>query len=217
MSSITDRLDFEKYIMFTKVFRSALRRLTSYNLQLILCSNEVRDHALLLGKIKIKIQTSPSHQYVNKINIESIDNDSTKHLYAIRLTKYITQPEIEENTIDAAWYTTKTAILKAAKETLGEKKVNINSNKTTKKILWFSSEIQELSAQKIQAYLNYHTLKPPNYYEEYKQIRNRVNTRIRKIKEEYLEAFKKQMESDYYCTKNKSGGKESKGRYEGIN
>jgi len=63
---------------------------------------------------------------------------------------------------------------------------------------WFTPEIKELAQEKRQAYLKYISESSIEQRSEYREVRNRVNARIREIKEGYWESFIADMEHDIY-------------------
>lgn len=96
--------------------------------------------------------------------------------------------------IDQQWVIIKN-IISAAKETVGERKINVNKKNRTS---WFTPDIKKIVERKKKAYIQFiHNQTPENRY-NYTQQRNLANSRIRKIKESYWEGFIKGMERDLY-------------------
>lgn len=169
-------------------------------------ANVGSDHKLVLCKLRLSLPSKPKPkpQYVHKFNIESLEDQSTQQLYCKRLTEKIEQnPIIEINHVDHQWETLKDNILSAARESIGERKVDINrENKTP----WFTPEIKELANQKKNAYINHIRDRNRENWTLYTQVRNRVNAKIRSIKEDYWEGFTKGMERDLYGSQRKIWG-----------
>jgi hypothetical protein len=88
-----------------------------------------------------------------------------------------------------------------AKESLGTRTAGINASK--KSTPWFTPEVKELAQEKKQAYLKYISEPSIKQRSEYKEVRNRVNGRIREIKEGYWESFTADMEHDMYGAQKK--------------
>jgi len=63
---------------------------------------------------------------------------------------------------------------------------------------WFTPEIKELAKEKRKAFLKYIGDPSTEQRSEYREVRNRVNARIRDIKEGYWENFTADMEHDTY-------------------
>lgn len=84
-------------------------------------------HGLILGKLNIhikKIRTKNS-ETVEKINIESFENEGTKTLYKNRLTEKLKKYNLEEDTdIETSWRIIRESVQQAAEEALGKRTVN---------------------------------------------------------------------------------------------
>ena len=63
---------------------------------------------------------------------------------------------------------------------------------------WYNPEIKELSQEKRKSYLKYITKLSSERRREYIEVRNRVNARVRMIKEGHWESFTADMEHDIY-------------------
>ena len=68
---------------------------------------------------------------------------------------------------------------------------------------WFTPEIEELAREKRKAYLKYISKPSIEQRTENREVRNRVNSRIREIKEGYWESFTAHMENDIYGAQKK--------------
>ena len=68
---------------------------------------------------------------------------------------------------------------------------------------WFTPQIKELTHEKRKAYLKYISKPTTEQRLEYREVRNRVNSRIREIKEGYWESFTADMEHDIYGAQKK--------------
>jgi hypothetical protein len=88
---------------------------------------------------------------------------------------------------DLHWEKIQECIVKSAEETLGMRTVDINASK--KSTPWFTPEIKEVAHEKRKAYLRYISKPSIERQTEYEEVRNRVNSRIREIKEGYWERF----------------------------
>lgn len=158
------------------------------------------DHNLVLAKLRttLKREKTIPRDTISKINIQSLQDGSTQKLYRDRLDERINNNGIrEEDDIETAWEKIKTNILKSAEEALG--KINRKSQqKQRRNIPWYTEEVKEITREKLQAFLKYKQSKLSQDYEEYKLIRNQVNIKIRKIKQNYWESFTARMEHDFY-------------------
>ena len=79
--------------------------------------------------------------------------------------------------------------------------VGANASKISKP--WFTPEIKELAQEKRKAYLKYISEPSIEQRSEYREVRNRVNARIREIKEGYWESFTADTEHDIYGAQKK--------------
>ncbi|XP_055378928.1 craniofacial development protein 2-like [Condylostylus longicornis] len=165
------------------------------------------DHQLVLAKIRLNVQSKkrPPPVYVEKLNIESLKTESVKNLYKNRLAEKIRLNQIQlEEDVETAWKKVKENIENAANEALGKRKINKNANKTNTP--WFTAEVKELATEKRESYLKYLSMRSPEAYREYKSVRNRVNSNIRRIKKEHWEAFTADIERDLYGAQKKVWG-----------
>lgn len=161
-------------------------------------ANTGTNHSLVLSKVRCCVQRGRKDKHaatVEKLNIESISEDSTKHLYQQRLMKKITENKIvEKDDVETAWRKLSNNIIAAAEEALGKRRVNINGKPQTKP--WFREDIKTLAAEKRKAYLQLRSKTVT--YDEYKTVRNRVNTAIQAIKRRFWGKFSSDMEHDLY-------------------
>jgi len=140
--------------------------------------------------------------FVDKLNIESLTDESTKQLYQNRVTEKIALNNIETtNNVEVAYNKLVKNIMSAANEAIGTRKVNINSSKGDKS--WFTPEVKNLTKTKREAYLCYRSNINPESCQQYKTIRNRVNSEIRQLKREYWEKFTGDMTHDLYGAQKK--------------
>lgn len=79
---------------------------------------------------------------------------------------------------------------------LGKRTVNKNSPKNTTP--WYTVEVKRLAKKKRDAYLRYLNGRSPIELQRYRGVRNRMNARIRKIRNEYWATFIAGMEHDLY-------------------
>ena len=79
----------------------------------------------------------------------------------------------------------------------------VDMNAFKKQTPWFTPEIKELAHEKRKAYLKYISKPSIEKQTEYRDVRNRVNSRIRRIKEGYWESFTADMERDIYGAQKK--------------
>ena len=103
--------------------------------------------------------------------------------------------------MDLQWEKIQDCIEKAAEESLGMHTVGTNAAK--KSMPWFTPEVKELAQEKRKAYLKYISELCIEQRSEYREVRNRVNARIREIKERYWESFTADMEHDIYGAQKK--------------
>jgi len=138
----------------------------------------------LITQLKNKVPTI----YVDKLNIESINDPIVKNLYEKRLTQIITeQPILDQDDVEASWEKVKLHIDTAANEALGKRRINKNSNKFNTP--WFSPGVKQMAREKRETYLRYLNNRTPEEWIRYKEMRNRVQAEIRRIKTEYWETF----------------------------
>ena len=83
--------------------------------------------------------------------------------------------------------------------------VTVGRNASKKSTPWFTPEIKELAQEKRKAFLKYISEPSIEQRSEYREVRNRVNARIREIKEGYWENFTADMEYDIYGAQKKCG------------
>ncbi|XP_045474922.1 uncharacterized protein LOC123680850 [Harmonia axyridis] len=88
-------------------------------------ANTITNHNLVLAKIRNKVQRERRTQAIQteKLNIESLSNDSTKDLYQRRLALQINNNKIREaDDVESAWKKLRTNIITAAEEALGRRR-----------------------------------------------------------------------------------------------
>ncbi|XP_056647239.1 craniofacial development protein 2-like [Diorhabda sublineata] len=84
--------------------------------------------AIMRNCVQRKTQNKP--KVTEKLNIESLSDDTTKYLYQQRLRKAINENKIlKDDTVELAWKRLSTNIRTAAEETLGKRKVNRKTGK----------------------------------------------------------------------------------------
>ncbi|XP_056647281.1 uncharacterized protein LOC130451947 [Diorhabda sublineata] len=82
--------------------------------------------AIMRNCVQRKTQNKP--KVTEKLNIESLSDDTTKYLYQQRLRKAINENKIlKDDTVELAWKRLSTNIRTAAEEALGKRKVNTES------------------------------------------------------------------------------------------
>ncbi|XP_056641539.1 uncharacterized protein LOC130448275 [Diorhabda sublineata] len=149
--------------------------------------------AIMRNCVQRKTQNKP--KVTEKLNIESLSDDTTKYLYQQRLRKAINENKIlKDDTVELAWKRLSTNIRTAAEEALGKLKVNLNGKPNTKP--WFTHEIKSLAEEKRKAYLQYRS--QTITYADYKVVRNRTNMEIQTIKRQFWEKYSSDMENDLY-------------------
>lgn len=161
------------------------------------------NHKLLLAKLRLRIQTHKSQkpEYQEKLNIESLEDESIRELYKRRLEEHIKEnTALSEEDLDTQWHKTKTNILNAAREAVGTRKTN-TTQQSRHRTPWFCEEIKQLARLKKGAFLNYKSIETDEEYKEYKTTRNMVNTKIRYIKSDYWEKYTNQFQRDLYGQK----------------
>lgn len=161
-------------------------------------ANVGTDHSMVLCKILLESprKTKSTKVTVEKYNIESLTDESTRHLYQNRLSSKLREIDIAELNVEDSWETIKTCILNAAEEAIGKRMVNINARNNRKP--WFCAEVKELSQQKKKSYLAYKSTQTQEMHAEYVATRNRANSRIRSIKKEHWSKFTSDMDHDIY-------------------
>lgn len=96
--------------------------------------------------------------------------------------------------METSWNKLRSNILEAAEEAMGKRKIYKSRKRNTKP--WFTIEVKDLAAEKRKAYTQHRN--KVITYEQYKTVRNRVNTKIQEIKRKYWEKFSTDMEHDMY-------------------
>lgn len=155
------------------------------------------DHNLLLCKMIMETphRTKKPPVFLEKFNIESLTDDSTRNLYENRLTNKLEGLNTLECDVESCWNKIKSCIVEAAEESIGKRKVNMNGTNNSKKS-WFCQEVKELSQQKKKSYLIYRSSPTPEKHSEYTEVRNRINARIKAIKRDYWAKFTSDMDYD---------------------
>ena len=160
---------------------------------------------MVIAKLRVSAQQTkkPTPNITSKLNVEAFQNESTKHLYENRLSEKLKniKPLIIDSP-DLLWEKIQECIVKAAEETLGmgSRHKCLQKKKSTP---WFTPQIKELTHEKRKAYLKYISKPTTEQRLEYREVRNRVNSRIREIKEGYWESFTADMEHDIYGAQKK--------------
>lgn len=170
-------------------------------------ANVGSDHLLILGRFRLAIQRKkkPSPVFVEKLNIELMEDSIIKSLYRNRLRQKLDEEErIEEDDVETSWTKLKKHLKEAAKEVLGSRKTNRNA--TPQKNMWFKPEVGELVREKKEAYLRYQNTRSPEDHQEYKDRRNQTKSEIRRIKYEFWESFRVGMDHDLYGAQRKIWG-----------
>jgi len=118
----------------------------------IMTAETASDHRMVLGKLRLKLKCKQrmEKEYEFKINIESLQDDSTKDLYRRRI-----QPTLEQNCIietdavEASWSKVKeNFIIVAAKEALAQRRITVKGESKIHRTLWFCEEIKLLTKEK---------------------------------------------------------------------
>lgn len=139
-------------------------------------------------------------KYVTIFNIESLQNESTRKLYEERLALKCDQNKIlYDDDVDESWEKLKKNIKSAAQEAIGTRKTIINKSECkVKSTPWFCEEVRVLAEEKKRAYLIHRSKQTDRSKEEYKEVRNGVNSEIKRIKQQYWEKFSKELEFDFF-------------------
>jgi len=162
------------------------------------------DHRMVVAKFRVSAQPKkkPTPSIISKFNVEAFQHESTKYLYANRLSEKLKNIISTPNdTTDFQLEKIQECIVKAAEESLGMRRVGRNASK--KSTPWFTLEIKELAKEKRKAFLTCISDPSTEQRSEYREVRNRVNARIREIKEGYWENFTADMEYDIYGAQKK--------------
>jgi hypothetical protein len=160
---------------------------------------------MVIAKFRVSAQLTKklTSSKISKFKIEAFQNESTKYLYANRLSEKLKNITLTPtDTTDLQWEKIQDCMVKAAEESLGIRTVGTNTTK--KSTPWFTPEIKELAQEKREAYLKYVSEPSIEKRSEYRKVRNRVNARIREIKEGYWESFTADMEYNIYGAQKKS-------------
>ncbi|XP_057671969.1 uncharacterized protein LOC130903737 [Diorhabda carinulata] len=160
-------------------------------------ANTGTNHHMVLAIMRNCVQkkTHNKPKVTEKLNIESLSDDTTKYLYQQRLRKAINENKIlKDDTVELAWKRLSTDIRTAAEEALGKRKVNLNGKPNTKP--WFTHEIKSPAEEKRKSYLQY--ISQTITYADYKVVRNKTNMEIQTIKRQFWEKYSSDMENDLY-------------------
>lgn len=171
------------------------------------------DHHLVLGKMRLSIQLKRRPKpYKEKLNIELLKDETIRYLYKTRLEQKIRDNGVLNDDVETSWKKAEKQIKEAANEVLESRKVNKNSNKNNTP--WFTIEVKQLAKEKRKAYIQYLNDRTPEELQKYTQIRNRIKSEIRRIKEEYSASFTVDMEHDMYDAQKKVWSMIRRGRRE---
>ena len=161
------------------------------------------DHSLVLCKLVLetphKIRKPPV--IIEKYNIESLSDSSTRILYENRLKAKLQELDPTQYDADSLWNRIRDCVLKAAEESIGKRNININAKNNAKP--WFCQEVKDLAKQKKKSYLKYKSQPTQEHLHEYVAVRNRVNARIKGIKREHWIKFTSDMDHDMYGAQRK--------------
>lgn len=166
------------------------------------------DHSLVLCKLRLGLQKVGMRDGTveERINYDLLEDESTRDLYQRRLENQTDlYPLTEERSVEENWETLKTNILRAAREALGTRKIQVPP-KPRRHTPWFSKEIATLAQTKSNAFLQFKSKKTQEAYLLYKEVRNSVNFQIREIKRSYWEGYTKGLERDFYGQQRKVWG-----------
>ncbi|XP_050455169.1 craniofacial development protein 2-like [Cataglyphis hispanica] len=128
------------------------------------------DHRLVLGEIRLTTQLKRRLPpvMIEKLNIESIQDDTIKALYEWRLRQKIRENGIADEDVEDGWKKIKSHMTMAAEEALGKRRINKNAD--TQHKTWFTKEAKQLAKEKRKAYLNYLNNRTPEEQQRYKNI-----------------------------------------------
>lgn len=169
------------------------------DIRVLSSANIGTDHKLVLGKLRLGMCLNKKEPAVKteKFNIESLNHESTKQLYTNRCKQHINLNQIGHlDTPNTAWEKLRENIYKSAKEALGTRTVSLSSRPNKKP--WFTTEVKNITKEKKKIYLQYRAFPTPENQHKYKEIRNKVNNRVREIKEDYWQRFSNEMQADMY-------------------
>lgn len=111
------------------------------DIRVLISADVGSDHRLILGRIRLTAQLRKKSPpvIVEKLNIESIKDETIKALYERRINQKIRENNIaDEDNVGTGWNKIKFNMTKAAEEALGRRKVNKNDNTQHKS--WFTTE-----------------------------------------------------------------------------
>lgn len=89
--------------------------------------------------------------YVEKFNIQSLEDQSTRQLYENRLKHHIANKPVKAENIEISWEILRNNIHRADEEAIGKKKLNINGKPNMKP--WFTEEVEAIAEAENQAFL----------------------------------------------------------------
>lgn len=163
-------------------------------------AHAVTQHSLVLCKVRVllcKLNGKKKPNYITKFNVESLKDESIKILYQRRLDGKITQnPVAEIESVEELWRKVKTNITNSANEAIRQRTINTNGSKNNKP--WFTQEVKTAAKERREAYIRYTSNRTPKEYGIYKEVRNRVNNEIKRLKQTYWERFSTEIEHDTY-------------------
>jgi len=130
--------------------------------------NAATEHELVVDKYQTLMQLMKKKPATprSKINIESLETESTRLLFQSRLAEKIHRNGIEEkDNVEQTWKKIRNNIIDSAMEVVGTRKVNTNGRRNNKP--WFTEEVRTLTKEKKEAYIKYRN---QTSQQEYKQI-----------------------------------------------
>ncbi|KAL3271791.1 hypothetical protein HHI36_022261 [Cryptolaemus montrouzieri] len=116
--------------------------------------------------------------YIRKFNIIYLSTESTRQLYELRLSSKLNNICISDE-VEEGWQQIKTCITEAAAKSVGDRTININTNKNIKS--WNCKEVVELADMKRKSYLLYLSSSIETNRTRYVENRNKANAAIRAI------------------------------------
>lgn len=148
------------------------------------------DHHFLIAKIyfphRQNIDQSTTQEAEEgekdvRLNLESLNDDSTKFLYQIRLAGKLSS--LQDDTAENMYESMKSSIHEAALEALGKK----STYKKNKKAAWWNDNLEPLIKDKKNAYERWLSTKKSEDRITYQNKRKKVQTEVNRAKNEYWE------------------------------
>ncbi|CAF1534892.1 unnamed protein product [Adineta ricciae] len=157
------------------------------------------DHHLVVCIVQLTTNTPKQRTQAKnlcRIKWEALGDAEIKEKFAKTVDQKYSQLPTYEGDSELEWLLFRTAILGAAADTCGVKR--IGSTNGQKRTAWWTEEIRKVVNQKKAAYKKWIQQPTSNNWQNYKQIRENVKKVVSEAKTKSWEDFGHQMESNYH-------------------